>query len=116
MMRPVLAHPETQKMKMTRAMRTMEPKDDTRPMTTPVKADEGEEDNPMMGFRRRERERERETSLLSRLNARKDEEFRWFASSRVVVFVGTIGRSVGRSDTGENNQVTTLGGRRHRRE
>jgi hypothetical protein len=49
MIRPVLAQPETQKMKMTRAIRTMEPNDDTRPMTTPVKADDGLEERPMMG-------------------------------------------------------------------
>lgn len=48
-MRPVLAQPETQKIKMTKAMRTMDPKDDTRPMTTPVKADDGFEVSPMMG-------------------------------------------------------------------
>ena len=48
MIRPVFAHPETQKIKITRAMRMIEPKDDTSPITTPVKADEGDEENPMM--------------------------------------------------------------------
>lgn len=48
MMRPVFAQPDTQKMKMTRAMRMMEPNEETRPMMTPVKADEGVELSPMM--------------------------------------------------------------------
>lgn|SRR5687768_8281347 len=42
--RPEPAHPVAQKTKMTRAMRMMEPKDEARPMTTPVKADEGVDD------------------------------------------------------------------------
>jgi hypothetical protein len=109
MIRPVLAHPETQNMKMTRAIRTMEPNEDTRPMTTPVKADEGEEDNPMMGFRRRKR-----GLSFSRLVF-------WFLKGRGIACVcfesyriRRDNRSAGRIR--ENNQVTTLGGRRHRRE
>lgn len=40
-MRPEPAQPEAQKTKTTRPMRRMEPNDETRPMTTPVRADEG---------------------------------------------------------------------------
>lgn len=42
MIRPEPAHPDAQKMKMTRKMRTMEPKEDARPMMTPVKAEDGD--------------------------------------------------------------------------
>ena len=52
MIRPVFAQPETQKMKMTRAIRMMEPKEETRPMITPVKADEGDEESPMVATSR----------------------------------------------------------------
>lgn len=40
-MRPEPAQPDAQKMKTTRPMSRMEPNDETRPMTTPVSADEG---------------------------------------------------------------------------
>ena len=40
---PDPAQPETQKMKMMREMRMMEPKEETRPMMTPVKADEADD-------------------------------------------------------------------------
>lgn len=39
----MFAHPDTQKMKMTSAMSMMEPNEETRPMMTPVKAEEGDE-------------------------------------------------------------------------
>lgn len=49
MMRPVPAQPETQQTKTTRAMRMMEPKEETRPMMMPVKADEdGDDESDMM--------------------------------------------------------------------
>lgn len=41
--RPEPAHPDSQKIKIMRAMRIMEPKEETRPMTTPVKAEDGDE-------------------------------------------------------------------------
>lgn len=40
-MRPEPAQPEAQKTKTTRPIRRIEPNDETRPMTTPVRADEG---------------------------------------------------------------------------
>lgn len=41
--RPEPAHPDAQKMNTMRKMRTMEPKEDTRPMMTPVKAEDGDD-------------------------------------------------------------------------
>lgn len=41
--RPEPAHPDAQKMKTMRKMRTMEPNEDTKPMMTPVKADDGDD-------------------------------------------------------------------------
>lgn len=43
MIRPEPAHPDAQKMNTTRKMRTMEPNEDTRPMMTPVKAEDGDD-------------------------------------------------------------------------
>lgn len=41
--RPEPAHPDAQKMNTIRKMRTMEPNEDTRPMMTPVKAEDGDD-------------------------------------------------------------------------
>lgn len=41
--RPEPAHPDAQKMNTMRKMRTIEPKEDTRPMMTPVKAEDGDD-------------------------------------------------------------------------